>query len=44
MRVPINTALDALAHGMMRNGPLIMALQWLALNRAHVADILRAAR
>jgi len=44
MRVPIDTALAALNEGTMHNGPLIVGLQWLALNRAHVADILRAAR
>ena len=33
MRVPIDTALAALEHGTMRNGFLLMALQWLALNR-----------
>jgi len=42
MRVPINTALDALAHGMMRNGPLIMVLQWLALNRDRLPELLGA--
>jgi ADP-ribose pyrophosphatase len=33
MRVPIDTALAALERGIMRNGFLLMALQWLALNR-----------
>ena len=33
MRVALDTALAALAHGTMRNGFLLMALQWLALNR-----------
>jgi ADP-ribose pyrophosphatase len=33
MRVAIDTALAALAQGHMRNGFLLMALQWLALNR-----------
>ena len=33
MRVPIDTALAALAGRRMRNGFLLMALQWLALNR-----------
>jgi ADP-ribose pyrophosphatase len=33
MRVPIDTALAALGQGTMRNGFLLMALQWLALNR-----------
>ena len=33
MRLPIDTALAALGQGIMRNGFLLMALQWLALNR-----------
>jgi ADP-ribose pyrophosphatase len=33
MRVPIDTALAALERRIMRNGFLLMALQWLALNR-----------
>ncbi len=33
MRVPIDTALAALERGLMRNGFLIIALQWLALHR-----------
>jgi ADP-ribose pyrophosphatase len=33
MRVPIETALEALERGIMRNGFLLIALQWLALNR-----------
>jgi ADP-ribose pyrophosphatase len=43
LRVPIDDALDALTKGTMRNGPLVLALHWLALNRGRVADILRAA-
>jgi ADP-ribose pyrophosphatase len=39
MRVPIDTALAALARGRMRNGFLIIALQWLALNRNRLAAI-----
>lgn len=42
MRVPIDAALAALAAGAVRNGPLVVALHWLALNRAHLADIARA--
>lgn len=42
MRVPIDDALAALDLGTMRNGPLILALQWLALNRGRVAKLLRA--
>jgi ADP-ribose pyrophosphatase len=42
LRVPIDAALEALAKGTMRNGPLVLALHWLALNRARVGEILRA--
>ena len=42
LRVPIDKALEALSKGTMRNGPLVLALHWLALNRGRVADILRA--
>ena len=41
LRVPIDAALDALARNTIRNGPAIMALQWLALNRARLAGLLR---
>jgi ADP-ribose pyrophosphatase len=40
LRVPIDTALEALAKGTMRNGPLVLALHWLALNRDKVNRIL----
>ena len=40
MRVPIDAALAALAAGTVRNGPLIIALQWLALNRGQLSEIL----
>jgi ADP-ribose pyrophosphatase len=43
MRVPIDAAIDALTLGTMRNGPLVIALQWLALNRGRVTELLRAA-
>jgi ADP-ribose diphosphatase len=42
MRVPIDTALAALERRIMRNGFLLMALQWLALNR-HRLDAIVAA-
>jgi ADP-ribose pyrophosphatase len=42
LRVPIDVALAALSTGAVRNGPLIVALQWLALNRGRLADIARA--
>jgi ADP-ribose pyrophosphatase len=41
LRAPIATALSALAAGSVRNGPLVTALQWLALNRGRLADIAR---
>ena len=41
MRVPIDTALATLAAGTVRNGPLIIALQWLALNRGRLSEIVR---
>jgi ADP-ribose pyrophosphatase len=44
LRVPIDAALAALATGAMCNGPLIVALQWLALNRGRLADIARAGK
>src|SRR5215467_2708353 len=42
LRVPIDAALAALPTSAVRNGPLIVALQWLALNRGRLADIARA--
>jgi ADP-ribose pyrophosphatase len=42
MRVPVEAALAALGPNKMHNGPLVIALQWLALNRARVADLLGA--
>ena len=42
LRVPIDAALEAFAKGTMRNGPLVLALHWLALNRDRVGEILRA--
>ena len=39
VRVPIDTALAALERKVMRNGFLLMALQWLALNRDRLAAI-----
>ena len=44
LRVSIDAALSALAEGRVRNGPLIAALQWLALNRARLAEIARTGR
>jgi ADP-ribose pyrophosphatase len=41
LRVPIDAALSALAAGTVRNGPLVAALQWLALNRNRLHDIAR---
>jgi ADP-ribose pyrophosphatase len=42
VRVSIDAAIEASALGTLRNGPLIIGLQWLALNRGRVADMLRA--
>lgn len=39
MRVPIDTALAALERKVMRNGFLLIALQWLALNRGRLDQI-----
>jgi len=41
IRVSIDAALAALARGTVCNGPLVIALQWLALNRARLAELLR---
>jgi ADP-ribose pyrophosphatase len=41
LRVSVDAALAALAAGRMRNGPLLIALQWLALNRARLPELLR---
>jgi ADP-ribose pyrophosphatase len=41
LRVPIDDALAALARNTIRNGPAIVALQWLALNRARLPKLLR---
>jgi len=40
MRVPIEDALAAAEKGRMRSGPLVIGLQWLALNRARVAELI----
>jgi ADP-ribose pyrophosphatase len=42
LRVSIDGALAALAEGTMRNGLLVTALQWLALNRERLASLLSA--
>jgi len=42
VRASIDAAIDALTLGTMRNGPLVIALQWLALNRGRVTELLRA--
>ena len=44
MRVPIDTALEALDEGNMHNGPLVIGLLWLALNRGRLRELLYAAR
>jgi ADP-ribose pyrophosphatase len=40
-RVPIGRAVDALAQGEMQYGATVLGLQWLALNRARLAEIAR---
>lgn len=40
LRVSIDTAITALGDGAMRDGPLLIALQWLALNRGRLAGLL----
>ncbi len=40
-RVPIGRAIDALAQGGMQYGASVLGLQWLALNRARLAEIVR---
>jgi ADP-ribose pyrophosphatase len=40
LRVPIDTAIAALGSSAMRNGPMVMALYWLALNRARLPELL----
>ena len=44
LRVPIDAALAALGNGTLRNGPLLIALQWLALNRGRLAELLAVTR
>jgi ADP-ribose pyrophosphatase len=41
VRASIDAALAALSGGVIHNGPLIVALQWLALNRGRLAEIVR---
>jgi len=41
LRVSIDAALAALNAGTLHNGPLLIALQWLALNRGRMAMLLR---
>jgi ADP-ribose pyrophosphatase len=41
-RVPIGRAVDALAQGEMQYGATVLGLQWLALNRARLAEIARS--
>jgi ADP-ribose pyrophosphatase len=40
LRVSIDAAIAAMSEGRFRNGPLLIALQWLALNRARLAALL----
>ena len=41
--VPVDEALAAVAQGRCINGFLILALQWLALNRARLPELIAAA-
>ncbi len=41
LRVPIDAALDALARNTIQNGPAVIGLQWLALNRQRLKELLR---
>jgi len=43
MRVPIDCALQALASGAMHYGAAVVGLQWLALNRARLPEIVAKA-
>lgn len=43
VRAPIESALAAVASGGVRSGPLVAALQWLALNRGRLGEIVRTA-
>jgi len=40
VRVPIDTALSALAHNTIHNGPAVIGLQWLSLNRSRLKELL----
>jgi ADP-ribose diphosphatase len=40
LRVPIDAALDALTRNTIHNGPAVIGLQWLALNRARLNELL----
>jgi ADP-ribose pyrophosphatase len=42
MRVPVDRALAALAAGTLHYGAAVIALQWLALNRSRLTDIVRS--
>lgn len=41
LRVPVDAALQAVARNTIRNGPAVLALQWLALNRGRLAELQR---
>jgi ADP-ribose pyrophosphatase len=41
LRVPIEKALEALKKGELHYGAAVLALQWLALNRSHLREIMR---
>jgi len=39
LRAPIDAALDALQHNTIYNGPAVIGLQWLALNRGRLKEL-----
>jgi hypothetical protein len=41
VRAWIDAVLSALSGGAVRNGPLVVALQWLSLKRGRLAEIVR---
>jgi ADP-ribose pyrophosphatase len=42
LRVPIDRALAALSKGRLHYGAAVVSLQWLALNRPRLAEIVRS--
>jgi hypothetical protein len=44
LRVTVDAAIAALSRGEMHSSLVVIALQWLALNRSRVAELLGGAR